>query len=67
MNIMYEFEEMRWLNDKIPMKQLNTLHNVYICEILYSIQNDTPLVKEEESWMNQLLDCNYSQVDIDKS
>ena len=63
---MYEFEELRWLNDKIPMKQLNTIHDKEVCEMLYSIHTDSPLIKEQEDRMNKMLDCDYSKVDIEK-
>ena len=66
MNIMYEFEELRWLDDKIPMKQLNTIYNRKVCEMLYSIHTDSPIIKEQEDQMNKMLDCDYSKVDIKK-
>ena len=63
---MYEFKELRWLDDKIPMKQLNTIHDKEVCEMLYSIHTDSPIIKEQEDWMNKMLDCDYSKVDIEK-
>ena len=48
------------------MKQLNTIHDKEVCEMLYSIHTDSPLIKEQEDRMNKMLDCDYSKVDIEK-
>lgn len=35
-----------------------------MCEILYSIHTDSPLIKEMEEHTDRILDANYSAVDI---
>ena len=63
-DISYSRERVEWLDDFIPLKELNTLVDWEMCEMLYSIHTDSPLIKEMEERTDRILDADYSAVDI---
>lgn len=64
-NILFREEEIQWENDKIPLKTIGAVRDKEVCEMLYSMHTDSPLLQEAEERQNKMLDCNYSKVDID--
>ena len=64
MDIRYFVERVEWLDDYIPLKKVNTLVNREMCEILYSIHTDNPIIKEAKKRQNGILDVDYSKVTI---
>jgi len=64
MDILFSEERVKWLDEHIPLKKVNTLREYEVCEVLYSIHTDDPLIKEMEDRADRLLDANYSKVDI---
>ena len=64
MDIRFSVERVEWLDDFIPLKRVNTLVNRQMCEMLYSIHTDDPIIKEAEKRQNGILDADYSKVDI---
>ena len=63
-DILYSQERVKWLDDFIPLKRVNTLVDREMCEMLYSIHTDSPLIKEMEERADRILDVDYSKVDI---
>ena len=64
MDIRYSCERVEWLDDYIQLKPLNTLAERGVCEMLYAIHTDDPIIKEAEERQNRILDADYSKVDI---
>jgi len=64
LDISYRREQVEWLDDYIPLKELDTLKDRQVCEMLYSIHTDAPILKEMEERQNCILDADYSKVDI---
>ena len=56
---------MEWNDDKIPLKTIGAVHDRDMCNMLYSMHTDSPLLREAEERQNLMLDCNYSKVDVD--
>ena len=52
------------MDDFIPLKELNTLVDREMCDMLYSIHTDSPLIKDMEERTDRILDADYSAVDI---
>lgn len=63
-DISYSCECVKCLDDFILLKELNTLVDREMCEMLYLIHTDSPLIKEMEERVDQILDADYSKVDI---
>lgn len=63
-DISYSRKRVEWLDDYIPLKPLNTLDDKEVCEMLYSIHADAPMLKEMEERNNRILDADYSKVNI---
>lgn len=63
-DISYSRERVEWLDDFIPLKELNTLADPEMCEMLYSIHTDSPLIKKMEERTDRIFDADYSAVDI---
>jgi len=63
-NISYSRERVEWMDDWVPLKELDTLADRETCEMLYSIHTDAPILKEMEDRQNRILDADYSKVDI---
>ena len=64
LDISYRRERVEWLDDYIPLKELDTLKDRQVCEMLYSVHTDAPILKEMEERQNRILDADYSKVDI---
>ena len=43
-DILYIKEFIEWIDDAIPLKRMGTIQDVNICEMLYSIHTDSPLL-----------------------
>ena len=63
-DISYSKERVEWMDIWVPLKELDTLADCEICEILYSIHTDAPILKEMEERQNRILDADYSKVNI---
>ena len=64
MDISYSKERVEWLDDYIPLKELDTLADREICKMLYSIQTNSQIIKEIEEQSDRILDADYSKVNI---
>ena len=64
MDISYSKERVEWLDDYIPLKELDTLADREMCEMLYLIHTDSPIIKEMEERSDRILDADYLKVNI---
>ena len=64
MDISYLKQQVEWLNGSIPLKERDTLWHRDICKSLYDMHMDSPLIKQMEERSNQILNSDYSKVDI---
>lgn len=64
MDILYSLEQVKLMDNFIPLKCFNTLTDQKICKMLYLMHTDTLLIKEVEECTNQILDADYIKVDI---
>ena len=62
---MFKEKQIQWNDDKVPLKEMDSVHNRNFCEMLHSMYTDSPLLQEAEERQDKLMDCNYSRVDID--
>ena len=63
-DISFSKELIEWNDDAILLKRYGTIQNVDVCEMLYSIHTDSPILQEAEERQNCILDSDYSKVDI---
>ena len=64
-NILFKEKQIQWNDDKIPLKEMGSVHNSNFCDMLHSMYVDSPLLQEAEERQDRMMDCNYSKVDID--
>ena len=64
-NILSKEQQIKWNEDKVPLKSIGAVHDRDMCSMLYSMHTDSPLLQEAEERQNKMLDCNYSKMDID--
>ena len=64
-NILFKEKQIQWNDDKIPLKEMGSVHDREFCDMLHSMYTDNPLLQEAEEQQDRMMDCNYSKVDID--
>ena len=65
MIINFKNETLDWDGDKIPLKINGTIQDKDVCKMLYSMHTNAPIIQEAEERAEQILDANYSKVNID--
>ena len=43
-NILFKERQIQWNDDKIPMKEMGSVHDRDMCEMLHSMYTDSPLL-----------------------
>ena len=64
-NILFKERQIQWNDDKILLKEMDSVHNREFCDMLHSMYTDSPLLQEAEERQDKMMDCNYLKVDID--
>ena len=63
-NILFKERHIQWNDDKIPLKEMGSVHDREFCDMLHSMYTDSPLLQEAEERQYKMMDCNYSNIDI---
>ena len=66
MVIDFKNELLDWDGDKIPLKINGAIQDENICQMLYSMHTDAPIIQEAEERAERILDADYSKVNIDE-
>ena len=61
-NIFFKEQQIQWNEDEIPLKTIGAVHDRKMCSMLYSMYTDSLLFQEVEETLEQMLDCNYSNL-----
>ena len=64
-DIQYSDHTITWDGNTIPLKTAGTLEDETICEAIYFAYTQSPLLQAMEARQHQILDADYSKVDLD--
>ena len=65
MVIDFKNETLDWEGDKIPLKINGAIQDNKVCQMIYSMHTDAPIIQEAEERAEKILDADYSKVNID--
>ena len=53
-----------WDGDKIPLKINSAIQDEEVCQMLYSMHTNAPIIQEAEERAERILDADYLKVNI---